>query len=711
VKVSRRILRAFELLLAPFALFGAAHADTIAEPIGDGMVRFWPDSAARAQAPPSLSLAGPWPALAGVVASPAVRPVFISRGGGRVVRIETARGTTLYGTGEVPGPLVRNGRTNVCWNFDAYGYGASTPSLYQSHPWVLAVRADGSSYGVLADSPGRVTIDLTNGIEFRVQGPAFPVIVIERPTPQGVVSALADLTGHMPLPPRWALGFHQCRYSYAPDSEVVRIAREFRARGLPCDVLWMDIDYMDRHQPFTFDPKGFPHPETLSDTLHSRGFHSVWILDPGLRAEPGDPLYDQGTRDHHWVTMPDGSPFTGRVWPGDCVWPDFTRRATRAWWSGLVSDFARRSGADGIWNDMNEPAVFNVEGKSMPEIARHDADPELGGPGYHARFHNVYGMLQARASFEGLQALRPDRRPFVLSRANHLGGQRWAAAWTGDNRATPEHLAMALPMALNMGLSGQPFSGPDIGGYAGPISGADFAAWMGLGTLLPFSRAHTETGNRRKEPWVFGPEVEALCRRALQTRYRLLPYLYTVFEECARTGLPVARPAFFADPAADWLRSVEHEFLIGADLLVDLRFRPEWKDVRRLADDPERWREATVIPGEPSDALPGLSVRAGAIVPLGPAMDFSDERPLDDVELLVAPDANGHAEGWLYEDSGDGYGAARGEYRRTHFVAETHGHTLQVRIAEAQGNWQPPAARRWRVDVLGGAKGIKIEGP
>ena len=213
--------------------------------------------------------------------------MFLSRGGGRIVHVAVPAGTTLYGTGEVPGPLARNGRTTVCWNTDAYGYNSQSPSLYQSHPWVLAVRADGSSFGVLADTPGRVTVDLTDGIEFRAQGPAFPVIVIERPSPQDVVSALADLTGHMPLPPRWAIGFHQCRYSYAPDSEVVRIAREFRARGLPCDVLWMDIDYMDHHQPFTFDPNGFPHPETLSDTLHSRGFHSVWILDPGIKRRAG----------------------------------------------------------------------------------------------------------------------------------------------------------------------------------------------------------------------------------------------------------------------------------------------------------------------------------------------------------------------------------------------------------------------------------------
>ncbi len=714
MRLAPRLVRALGIALAPFALLGIAHAQGFGERIGERIVCFWPDSAAR-------DLAVRAPALFPFLPAPgapaergtdfAVRPEFRMQGGGRVVHIETPRGTTLYGTGEVPGGLVRNGRLSVCWNTDAYGYDANSPSLYQSHPWVLAVRPDGSSFGVIAATPGRVTIDLTHGIEFRAQGPVFPVVVIDRPSPQDVVRALADLTGKMPLPPRWAIGFQQCRYSYAPDSEVVRIAREFRARGLPCDVLWMDIDYMDGHKPFTFDPRGFPHPGTLSDTLHARGFKSVWILDPGIKQEPGDFMYESGLHGGHWVTMPDGTPFWGKVWPGGCNFPDFTRAATRAWWSASVLAFAQRSGADGIWNDMNEPAVFEAAGKSMPETAWHRADESLGGAGYHARYHNVYGMLMARASWEGLKARGPERRPFVLSRANFMGGQRWAAAWTGDNRASAGHLAMALPMVLNLGLSGQPFAGPDIGGYAGPIAGEDFAAWMGLGTLLPFSRAHTEKGGIRKEPWSFGPKVEALCRRALQTRYRLLPYLYTVFEEASRTGLPVARPAFFADPAAEWLREVEHEFLIGGDVLVDLRFRPEWKEAKRLSDDPSAWRAATVIPGEPSEALPDLSVRAGAIVPLGPIMNFSGERPLDDVELLVAPDAAGHAEGWLYEDAGDGYGYTRGEFRRTHLVAETHGRTVRVRVDRSEGTWTPPGERKWRVTLLGGQKGAVVEAP
>ncbi len=704
--------RLFRLLLAPFTMLFASvvRAQPAPEAIGTGIVRVWPDAAARGGALPSACIVPGRPALGPPPADWRVWPRFSMERGGRVVRIATERGTSLYGTGEVGGPLERSGRRVVTWNTDAFGFDSQTESLYQSHPWVLAVRADGTSFGVLADTPGRVVIDLADGIEFRAQGPAFPVVIIDRESPQAVLAALAELVGRMPLPPRWALGFQQCRYSYAPASEVREIAASFRDRRIPCDVLWMDIDYMDGYRSFTFDPKGFPDPRGLTRDLRAKGFRNVWILDPGIKRESGHFVYEQGTRGDHWVRTATGEPFVGKVWPGECVFPDFTRAATRAWWSRLTADFAEQAGADGIWNDMNEPAVFERKDKTMPETNRHEADPELGGPGPHTRYHNLYGMLMARSTWEGLRASRPERRPFVLSRANHLGGHRYAAAWTGDNRANAEHLAMAVPMVLNLGLSGQPFSGPDIGGYAEPLSGDEYAAWIGIGALLPFSRAHTEKGNIRKEPWSFGPRIEAVARRAIETRYRLLPYLYTVFEEAARTGLPVARPAFFTDPAAAWLRSHSHEFLLGDDVLVTAR----WGDLSRgrtcLADDPARWRPVTLVPGEPTPFLPTVSVRAGAIVATGPVMQWSDEQPLTDVELFVALGADGSAEGELYEDAGDGYDFERGGYARTRFTARLEGSTVKVRRT-TEGAFTPNAVRRYRVTLLGAPPGTRTEGP
>lgn len=679
----------------------APRAQPVAESVGDRVVRFHADPAAAAAALPSLALERPLAPLGPAPAGVPVAPAFSTARGGRVVRIASPPGTSLYGTGEVAGPLLRNGRTVVCWNTDAYAYDDRTPSLYQSHPWVLAVRADGSAFGVFADTPGRVVVDLADGIEFRAQGPAFPLIAIERGSPDSVVMALADLTGRMPMPPKWALGYQQCRFSYAPDSAVLRIAREFRRRAIPCDVIWVDIDYMRGFRSFTFDPAGFPDPKALNDSLHALGFRSVWMIDPGLKLDPGWDVYEQGTRGDHWTQRHDGAPFTGSVWPGACVFPDFTRAATRAWWAGLTRDFVA-TGLDGVWDDMNEPAVFDGPGKTMPETARHRADPELGGPGAHARYHNVYGMLMARATREGVLAARPGRRPFVLSRANHIGGQRYAAAWTGDNVADWSHLAWSVPMALNLGLSGQPFAGPDIGGYKGPGDAQMFARWMGVGALLPFARAHTEKGNPPKEPWSFGPAAEATCRRAIETRYRLMPYLYGVFREAHVTGLPVARPAFFADPRDPALRAEQQAFLLGGDLMVAPDLTPDRARSHAL---PKRgWVEiAPLAPGADGRRdpdLPRLFQRRGSIVPVGPVVQFADERLLDTLEVLVALDDAGRAEGLLYEDAGDGFGFERGEYRVTRLTARREGDAVRVEAARVEGAW-PEVTRPLVVRVAG----------
>ena len=664
----------------------------VGEAIGDRIFRFHADPEARRKALPSFALQEQRPALGPVPAGYAPRPDFTSAAGKQIVRLKIDAGTSLYGTGEAAGPLLRNGRRTVAWNTDAFAYGEHSPSLYKSFPWVLGLRVDGSAFGVLADTTYRCEIDLRTAGEiiFRADGPAFPVTVIHRPTPQGVVMALADLTGRIPLPPRWALGFHQCRYSYEPEAKVRAVAEGFRARRIPCDVLWLDIDYMDGYRCFSWDPKRFPDPRKLNADLHGQGFRTVWMIDPGIKAEKGYPVFDQGSARDAWVKRADGrSDYTGAVWPGACVFPDFTRRDTRTWWAGLFRDFMA-SGVDGVWNDMNEPAVFNTEdgSKTMPEDNLHRADAGFGGPGPHARFHNVYGTLMVKATREGIAAANPDRRPFVLSRALHLGGQRYAASWTGDNVADWNHFNWSVPMVLNLGLSGQPFSGPDIGGFVGngpkgAEGGRLFARWMGLGALLPFARAHTAKGNIDKEPWSFGPAVEATCRAALDRRYQLLPYLYTLFHEASRSGLPIARPLWFADPVDPALRNEDGAFLLGDSLLVVLPAGPERPRSAAIPKGP--WRKLDLDEGFRSDDLPGLFLKAGTILPVGPKLQFTGEGPLDPLILHVALDADGRARGTLYEDAGDGHGHLHGDYLLTTFEAVREGGEVKVRTLRTEG--------------------------
>ena len=677
----------------------AAPALPLAELIAERTVRFHADAAARDAAAPSLALAEPRSALGPAPAGFAVSPAFLRIAGRAAWRVDVEPGTSLYGTGEVPGPLLRDGRAVTCWNFDAFGYSEQTPHLYQSHPWVLAVRADGSAFGLLADTTWRCRVDLSHGVLFVAEGPPFPLIAIDGDSPQDVVRGLARLIGTLPLPPFWALGYHQCRYSYYPDARVLEVAREFRARHIPADVIWLDIDYMDRHRSFTFHPVFFPSPARMTAELRKLEFRTVAIIDPGVHRQAGYEVYDQGQALDAWVQAAGGGPAVGRVWPGDCVFPDFTRAEVRRWWGDLYGPFLAR-GIDGVWNDMNEPAVF-TDSKTLPLDALHRADPELGGAGQHARYHNVYGMLMARATREGVLEARPNRRPFVLSRANYLGGQRYAAAWTGDNLADWQHLDWSIPMALNLGLSGQPFAGPDIGGFAGDGDGRLFARWMGFGALLPFARGHTGSGSADKEPWAFGEQTEATCRAALRRRYRLLPYLYTLFHEASRDGLPVVRPLFFADPGDPALRAADDAFLLGADLLVAARTLPDGEPGGPGFRPPRGdWRRVDLGVGDAGDAdLPTLFLRAGAIVPLGPDVEWTAASRLDErLELLVCLDESGRAEGTLYEDAGDGHGFARGEYRLSRLTARREGGEVKVEARVIGGDW-PTSKRRLVVRV------------
>lgn len=657
----------------------------MAEMIGDAIARFWPAGTDLSNGLPSFVLEKPRSAVGPVPGDWELKPQFAKMDNQRYVYLALPPEADLYGTGEVTGGLLRNGRKIVLYNKDNYGYG-KPDQLYQSHPWVLGVRPDGTAFGVIFDTPWKAELDLRAGVLFSTpaEAPDFPVIIIEGASPQEVMTGLADLTGTMPMPPRWALGYQQCRYSYYPDARVRRIAETFRAKQIPCDVIWMDIDYMDGFRVFTFDPNYFPDPQAANDYLHSLGFKSVWMIDPGVKYDPGYFVYDSGTEEDVWALDAAGKPYIGPVWPGDCVFPDFTMPRARRWWAGLYKDFLTL-GIDGIWNDMNEPAVFAGDW-TMPPDNRHRGGGDLpAGP--HIQYHNVYGLLMVKASREGIQQARPDKRPFVLSRANFLGGHRYAATWTGDNMATWQHMKWSIPMSLNLSLSGQPFNGPDIGGFADNATPQLWAHWISLGAFYPFSRAHTTKESMDQEPWSFGPETEAAARTALQRRYRLMPYLYTTFHEAHTTGLPVMRPLLFADTTDLALRMEDQAFLIGSDLLV----------IPRWAEDPALpggiWRSVLPagkeVPADPYQC--DLKVRGGAIVPLGPIVQCTEQISPDlPLTLLVVLDEQGQAQGTLYEDAGDGYGYLQNEFCLSTFQAQKQGGSINVKCTAQEGQTAQP---------------------
>jgi alpha-glucosidase len=640
---------------------------------------------------PALLTAPVKPAASAPYTPPPVTPAFSKGVHNYRVRVPIAPGTVVYGGGESLTPLALNGTTIRLWNKDNYMYASfNGRQLYQSHPWVLALQPDGSAYGLMFCTTWMSQIQTTNSeVIFTTVGQLPPVITVSGTTPQDIILKLAKLTGYMPLPPLWSLGYQQSKYSYETAVIVAQIADTFRAKKIPCDVIWVDIDYMDGYRVFTFNKTTFPNPKALNDYLHKLNFKSVWMIDPGVKYQPNGTyaVYESGSLYNLWILDSQKQPYIGTVWPGQSVYPDFTMPRTGTWWAGLYQSFLS-NGIDGVWNDMNEPANFGGPDGSLPTNCFHRGGGKIP-EGPHLQFHNAYGMLMAAGTRSGILQARPNLRPFILSRDNFLGGQRIAAAWTGDNQSTPQNMMAAIPMTLNLGLSGQPFNGPDLGGFVGNPTPDFMARWMGFGVFFPFVRAHSDKSSISKEPWAFGPAAEISMRTSIKRRYALMPYIYTVFSESAVTGLPVMRPLFFTDPADPALRLEDRAFLLGPDIFVKPDFSPYGVDPASVAVPKGAWPEIRVA-GENPDQDPcqaRIYQRPGSIVPCVSADGIQSTVDVNPSTLIlsVIPDSSGKASGSMYWDSGNGFEYLKGSFARMKYTVEQTATQIMFRAERAEG--------------------------
>lgn len=595
----------------------------------------------------------------------------------------------FFGLGEKGPPLDKRSRAWFNWNVDAAEYEAWTDPLYQTHPFLLCLNA-GQAYGIFLDNTYRSSFDLgvssRTAYSFGADGGEMNYYFLPGPTPAEVVCRYAALVGTTPLPPRWTLGYQQCRWSYESARRVRLIAEQFRRRKIPCDTIYIDIDYMDDFRCFTWHPKRFTNPRRLFKVLAQQGFKAVTIVDPGIKHEPGYAVYDDGVAGDHFCRGPDGDPYVGKVWPGPTVYPDFTRERTRRWWGNLYRDMLE-TGVAGFWNDMNEPADFTNESMTVPLTLRHDMD---GRPSDHRAAHNIYGMQMARATFEGLRRLRPEERPFVLTRAGYSGVQRYAAVWTGDNKSSWDHLRMSIPMLLNMGLSGVTFCGADIGGFRETPSPELFTRWLQLGIFYPLCRVHT-AGGPQQEPWSFGKTHERINRDAIALRYRLLPYLYTEMQHAAATGLPVMRPLMLDFPTHPRVHRCEYDFLFGRQLLI-APVVEEGARRRKLTlptGDWYRFDDGSHYTGGLELDLPvtlasiPMFARSGAVIALRDVQQYTDERPLRDLTLHVYPGDGG---GTFYNDDGQSYEYRQGAFILEHYETQTTGGVRGFRLRRRSGD-------------------------
>ena len=642
----------------------------------------------------------------------------------------------FFGLGDKPGPLDRAGEVFTMWNTDAFGWQESTDPVYKSIPFFLHV-SHGRTLGVFLDNTWRSNFDFGHAdpSEYTFGAPDGPIdyYLMYGPEPRQVVTAWSWLTGPTPLPPLWALGFQQSRYSYFPESQLREVAERLRKDRIPTDVLWLDIDFQHNNWPFTVNEEAYPNFKGMVQDLAKDKFKLVVITDLHVAKQPGVGYapYDSGAAGDHFVKNPDGSTYVGTVWPGDAVFPDFTQARTREWWGSLFKTFVD-DGVAGFWNDMNEPAVFGIPEKTMPA----NVQSRIDEPGFKKRMatelevHNIFGLENARATYDGELALRPNERPFVMTRASYAGGQRYGCTWTGDNSSTWNHLRMTVPQIINLGLSGFAFSGADVGGFAGSPSPDLLTRWVELAAFQPIERIHSAKGTRMHEVWVDGPEQEAIRRRFIEERYRLMPYFYTTAEETSRDGLPIDRPLFLEYP--DDLTGGT-EFMFGSRILVAPSSYLEepvpyavhlpqgtWYDYwtgdqiksGKPAGQVDLEQRDKVIAQKPLMVTPMLDqlpvyVRGGSILPIAPLTQSTSETPNGPLILRVYPltegfDSQGEAcAGEVYTDDGHTLNFRNGEFARIHFSCSVAPDgAVTVQIAKQEGTWKP-WWREYRVEVVG----------
>jgi alpha-glucosidase len=491
----------------------------------------------------------------------------------------------------------------------------------------------------------------------------------------------------------WALGYHQCRWFDYTQDTVEDLARRHREHEIPCDSLWLDIEYMDGYRVFTWNTESFPDRAAMLQRLDEQGFRVITIIDPGVKYDPGYEVFDRALERDVLCRTEGGDVYIGQVWPGNAAFPDFVTEEGRAWWGEMCARHVQ-SGLAGIWNDMNEPAT----GAIPPDAMR------FGGGRYsHDRFHNQYALLMAMGTTAGLLDAMPEKRTFVLSRAGFAGIQRYAANWMGDNLSRWDHLWMSVPMAMGFGISGQPFVGADVGGFAGNTQAELFLRWMQYGALTPFFRNHSEIGNVDQYAWAFGEVIEELVRDAIRLRYRLLPYIYAAFLRAAETGAPVQRPLVFDHQYDPTVREIDDQYLFGPDLLVApvVESGTTARQVYLPAGDWYDWHTDERLGGRrfvtaatPAERIP-IYARGGSVIPMWPEAPPSTAgyHP-SAIELhLFVPAADGTYHSFLQEDDGLTFAAAEGARHRTAFEVTRSGGRVRL-VAEVEGDGYPESARQ-----------------
>ncbi|KAF2826977.1 hypothetical protein CC86DRAFT_350180 [Ophiobolus disseminans] len=580
------------------------------------------------------------------------------------------------------------------YNADVFEYEMDSPmTLYGAIPFMQAHRK-GSTVGVFWLNAAETWIDVTKkkntvnplslGLKsstdtqthWMSESGLLDVFVFLGPTPQDLTRQYGELTGFTAMPQSFAIAYHQCRWNYVTDEDVKDVDRRFDKFNIPYDVIWLDIEYTQEKKYFTWDPLTFVNPDKMQKQLDKRSRKLVAIIDPHIKNTDNYHVIDELKKKDLAVKNKDGNQYEGWCWPGSSMWIDCFNPAAIEWWKSLFKydKFKGTAHNTFIWNDMNEPSVFNGPETTMPKDNLHHGNWE------HRDVHNINGMTFHNATYQALtERKRGDaRRPFVLTRAFYSGSQRSAAMWTGDNLAEWAHLEASLPMVLNQGISGFPFAGADVGGFFGNPSKELLTRWYQAGIYYPFFRGHAHIDTRRREPYIPGSPYTEIITQALRLRYQLLPAWYTAFHEASTTGAPIIRPNFYVHPEDEAGFAVDDQLYIGSTGLLAKPVTKEGADSVSIyiADSQPYYDyfDYTTYTGAghhtvpaPLDKIP-LLMQGGHIIPRRDRPRRSSGfMKYDPFTLVVVLDKDGNASGTLYLDDGETFDYQSGAFIHRRF--------------------------------------------
>jgi alpha-glucosidase len=576
------------------------------------------------------------------------------------------KGERFIGLGAKCGGLDKTGKGYINLNTDAFAYGVEQDPLYSSLPFYIGIH-NGMAYGIFLDSSCRTDFNFGASnrrfSSFSTHNNFLDYYFIYHTDIADIVKSYSRLTGYTPLPPLWSLGYQQNRYSYYPDVEVLRIASTLREKQIPCDGITLDIHHMDKYKLFTWDGARFPNPQQLTDRLKDLGFHTTIIVDPGVKSEDAYEVYERGKREDIFIKYTDGVDYEAEVWAGWSVFPDFTCPKARKWWADELQKTVA-AGIDGIWNDMNEIATW---GNKLPDNLVFDYE---GQKSFTSRARNVYGMQMARASYEGFCASEQNRRPFILTRAAYAGVQRYSAVWTGDNTASPEHLMLGLRMLMGMGLCGVPFTGMDIGGFLGEASVELYVRWMQIGAFTPYMRNHKQVNTKSGEPWTYGEEATEIIRNFINLRYRLMPYIYSLFYEASQNGMPLMRTLALRYPHDERVYDAcfENQYEFGDAFMIAPFASGKYGEIYFPSDkrydfynDTQEDENTVKILKLDNHKLP-VYVRESSIVPMQSPVQHTGETPADRTLYLHIYKGKTYNRFVYYEDDGETFDYENGAY-------------------------------------------------